>query len=156
MRTIDIPGGTADIIDAPEEWTPRRRRPIELLASRMGQVMEQVRTAARILCDGDLIDDRSGQKDADGDPAFPGADINLTERQLELLSRLNDATTWAMLHSWTLPIPLPSSPEDMLDSTPPDVYDSLRLETAKIAVGDGGFTPDAVGDTESPTGASED
>lgn len=154
-RVIDIPGGTATILDSPSEWTPRRKKPVELIAGRLGNVMRQIGTARRILVEGDLLDDRSAQRGEDGELLFTGPDLDLTERQYELMSRLNDATCWAMLLGWSLPLPLPASPEALLDDCPGDVYDALRVQTSKRIVGDpgAGFEPDAgVEDPDSPTG----
>lgn len=153
-REISIPGGTATILDSPSEWTPRRKRPIELVAGRLGNVMRLIPDAARILVDGDVIDDRSGKVGEDGKPSFTGPDLNLSERQYELLNQLNDATCWAMLLDWSLDLPLPASPAAMLDDCPGDVYDALRVETSKRIVADpaAGFEPDAVEEPDSPTG----
>jgi hypothetical protein len=147
--TVKIPGGEAVLIDSPDEMTGRRRRPAELIGARIGRVMEAVQKAARIYCEGELFEDRSEQmKDAeDGTkvPVFPGPDVDLTEKQLELTFKLNDAVICGLLLSWTLDRPIPTSPDELLDLDTP-VLDALREEAAKInaAMGDGGFTVDAL------------
>lgn len=162
--TVDVPGGTATLRSDRSELTQRRLRPIELVAARVGgDTVQRLQTAARIWCDGDLIDDRSGQKDDAGDLVFTGEDVHLTERQLELLSRMGDAVAWSLLESWTLDRALPDTPDGLLD-LPSDLYQALVSETAKLnaKIGTGGFdldeamagadTPEGV-DTTLPTGA---
>jgi hypothetical protein len=153
--TVQIPGGEAELLDNRAELTPRRRREIELIAARVGRKVEAAQTARRILCEGDLIVDNTETLDDDGKPAFTGADVELSESELRLLGRLNDAIAWALLKSWTLEIPLPKDPDELLD-IPGDVYDVLRQKAAEVnaALGDGGFTVDAVEDRTSPTGDS--
>lgn len=154
-RKINLPGGHhAMLISEGTEWTPRRRRPLELIAARVGHLMPALQAAGRILCDGDVIEDRTGQKNEAGEPLFPGPDLDLTERQLALTSRLNDAVAWGMLLFWSLEQPIPESPEAMLDECPADVYDTLRAEAAKRVLSDpaAGFSVDAIEDPASPTG----
>ncbi|MGN6607963.1 MAG: hypothetical protein ACTHMS_13250 [Jatrophihabitans sp.] len=152
-RTIDLPGGaTAVLADNKNEITPRRRREVEILGSRLGRLMEPLMTAARILCEGDVIEDRSTLRTDDGDPKYPGPDVDLTEQQLRLLSRLNDATVFAILRSWSLG-PLPATADDLLDLDPA-VYDALRLEAAKASdiFARDEFSVDNIEDPASPTG----
>lgn len=153
-QKIDLPdGGWAVLADTKAEMSPRKRRPMELVAARLGRVMEDLVVARRILVDGDVVDDRSEKRDKDGELRFQGPDINLTERQYELLSRLNDATVFGLLLDWSLG-PLPERPDDLLDSDPA-VYDTLRLEAAKISIAinsSSGFNVDSVEDLASPTG----
>lgn len=153
-RIIDLPGEQkATLATELSEWTPRRRRPMELVGARLGGVMPLLQKAGRILCDGDVIEDRTGQVDDQGERVFPGPDVDLTERQLALTSRFNDAIAWGMLLDWTLDQPVPDSPDDMLDDCPADVYDALRIAAARQAIADGGFDVDTgVENPESPTG----
>ena len=150
--TFDIPGGQATMIDRRDEVKPRRRREVELIASRVGTVVVAASQAARLYCGEDLVVDNSDVKDDDGEPVFSG-DVHLTEHQLRMLARLNDAVTWALLTGWTLPEPLPEDPDALLDIDAP-VFDALRQKAAELnaAMGDGGFTVDAVEDREAPTG----
>lgn len=151
--TIEIPGGQAVMHDRRDEVTPRRRREVELIASRVGQVVVAASKAARLYCGEDLVVDNSDVKDPKtGEPVFSG-DVHLTEHQLRMMARLTDAVTWALLVSWTLPEPLPEDPDALLD-IPGPVFDTLRQKAAELnaAMGDGGFTVDAVEDRDSPTG----
>jgi hypothetical protein len=155
MITITVPGGEAVLCDSAGELSPRRRRPIELVASRIGKQVEAASVAARLLCDGDVIQDNSATLLADGTPAFTGPDVDLSERDLELFMRLNDAMAWAVLKSWTLDLPLPACVADFME-IPIDVYDVIREKAAeinaKLTVEAEGFTVDAVEDPASPTG----
>jgi hypothetical protein len=142
--TVEIPGGKATFRSSPEELTARRKRPVELIGARIGQVFGSLPAAARILVDGEILEDRTEDVKADGTPLFAGPAVDLTVKQIELLSMLNDAVTWMLLESWTLDLPLPESPDAILD-LPGPLYDALRTEAAKInaEVGDGGFTADS-------------
>jgi hypothetical protein len=154
--TIEVPGGEVVLLDAPGEMTPRRRREIEIVASRIGRKIEVIQNASRILCDGDVVVDQSEEKDAEGELKFTGGDVEVSEREFRLMNRLNDAVAWAMLKSWTLPQPLPASPEEFLDDCPIAVYDVLREKAAEISAGlelaAAQFGVDGVEDTASPTG----
>lgn len=143
-RTVEIPGGKATFRDAADELTARRKRPVENIGARIGSVFQALPSAARIYCDGDVIEDRSEVTKKDGTPAFPGPDVHLSARQLDLLNSLTDAVTWMLLESWTLDLPLPEDPDGMLD-LPGPLYDELRGLAAAInaEVGDGGFTADS-------------
>jgi hypothetical protein len=167
MIKIHIPDGEASIRTLANEVSPRRRREIELIAARLGQVLPAVQSAARILVDGDVMDDRSKQRHKQGPrkgkPVFTGADVDLTVKQLRLLSDLNDAIVWSLLDGWTLDLPLPRTPDDLLD-LPGDVYDALREQCSAVYLGidpTGGFGPGALPepgsdeplDTTSPTSA---
>lgn len=155
MITVQIPGGEAVLCDSSSELSPRRRRPIEIIAARVGKKVEAASVAARIVCDGDVIQDNSEVLLEDGSPAFKGGDVEVTERELELFMRLNDAMAWAVLKSWTLDLEVPETVADFME-IPVDVYDVIREKAAeinaKLTVESGGFTPDGVEDPESPTG----
>lgn len=146
---IDIPGGTATLRSDRSELTERMMRPIQLIGMRLGRaVMDGLPTAGRILCEGDVIDDRTSQVDDHGERVFPGPDLDLSERQLAHLHRMGEAVTWALLVSWTLDLPLPDSPDGMLD-LPQGVYRPLADEAARInaRMGSGGFDLDEAMDT---------
>lgn len=167
MIKVNIPNGEAEIRTLANEVSPRRRREIEIIAAQLGTVLPRVQSAARILVDGEVMDDRSKQRHKQGPkkgkPVFTGADVDLTVKQLRLLSDLNDAIVWSLLAGWTIDEPLPSKPDDLLD-LPSDVYDSLREQCSAIYLGidpTGGFGPGALPapgsdeplDTTSPTSA---
>lgn len=141
---IEIPGGKATLRSDRSELTQRRLQPITLISARMGKgVSEQLFTAGRILCEGDVLDDRTDQLDDKGERVFPGPDVNLSERQLEHLTKMGVAVAWALLKEWTLDRPLPESPDAMLD-LPPDLCGAIVAEAAQInaRMGGGGFTVD--------------
>lgn len=146
---IEIPGGKATLRDKRSELTQRRLEPIEAIGARLGRgVLEGLTNAGRILCEGDVIDDRTDQLDDEGKPVFDGPDVDLSERQLAQLTRMGRAVAWALLASWTLDQPLPATPDDLLDLDP-DLYQALILESAKVnaKIGGGGFTVDEAMDT---------
>lgn len=182
--TITIPGGTAELY-GPRELTPRRRKPSELLATMLGRTLTQIGTAQRLLCDGLVVEDRTRILEKDGEIVpvgededidqviaesgatrkYLGPDLDLTRSQLALINELNDVGAWALLKSWTLPDPLPATPDAFLD-IPGPVYDAVRAEAAKIIAESKDiatvFSPDALGDdpdqadTSLPTSASAD
>lgn len=124
---------------APEQITPRRRRPIEILIARLGTVPQHLTSAARVFLDGDLLEDRTDQVSKDGARLCTGPDLHLTERQWILVHDMNLAIAWALLEAWSLPDPLPATPDELLD-VPPGVYDTVMaaaaVATAQL-VGDG-------------------
>lgn len=151
-KTVDIPGGQA-VLATQAEVSPRRRRPVAVVSSMIGRKLPELQAATRIFCDDMLIEDHTGEVKDDGTPRYVGGDCHVTRAQLELLQELNDVSAWAMLVSWTLPIPLPGTPDEFMD-IPPDVYDALREEAAVLIVmGEGGgFSLDEAmsGDPDSP------
>lgn len=165
MKNIEIPGGTATLCSEAAELSPRRRREVELLSARLGPVLQVINLAGRLLCEGDVIEDRRKEKwdkgPRKGKAKYPGPDLDMTENQLRLLNRLNDAIVWVLLVSWSLARPLPATPDDLLD-LPADLYDSLRDQAAATYLGidqEGGFTAAALPadgsepDTSLPTSA---
>ena len=143
--TIDIPGGEAVLTDEQGKLSPRRRREIEVVSSRIGRKLETIIKAERILVDGDLVDKREQVLDPEtGEPRFVG-EIDLSEHEFRLLGRLSDTIAWALLESWTLDLPLPATPDAFLD-VPQGVFDAIREAAAKVnaEMGDGGFTVDAL------------
>lgn len=155
MQEVEIPGGTAVMFDKQAELSPRRRRPIELVTSRIGRKVELMSKATRIICDTDVVVDHSEERNEDGTPKFTGGDIDVTERELGLMMRLNDVMALALLKEWTIEHPLPRT-EDEFGEIPIDVYDALRKHAAKInaAFQEAGdqFGPDAIEVPDSPTG----
>jgi hypothetical protein len=154
-EVVKIPGGEATLINSPGELSPRRRRPIEILSSRIGRKLEAIQNASRLLCEGDVVIDQSDETLEDGSPKFTGGDVEVSERELGLVMRLNDTIAFSLLKSWTIPHRFPESADEFLDC-PPDVFDALREHAARINAelqsrGDG-FTVDSVEDKGSPTG----
>jgi hypothetical protein len=155
--TFDVPGGTVTMLTTRDEVTAGRMREVELVAARVGAKVTAAAQAVRIYCEGDLVVDNSDEKDADGEPVFTGPEVHLSEHELRLMGKLNDAISWALLESWSLDRPLPETPAELLD-IPYSVFSVMREKGAELnaAMGDGGFTVDAVEDRQSPTGDSGD
>lgn len=151
-EVVEIPGGTAVLLNKAVELSPRRRRPIEIVSSRIGRKVDAVSSAARLICEGDVVLDQSAVLNEDGTPKFEG-DVEVNERELGLIMRLNDVMALALLQSWTIDHPLPRTEDEFAD-IPIDVYDALREHTARINANlrDAGFTVDSVEDPTSPTG----
>ncbi|HEY3714380.1 MAG TPA: hypothetical protein VGL39_07635 [Jatrophihabitantaceae bacterium] len=149
---IPLPGGgTATIRDA-SQLTGRQRRPMELAGARMGPVLDRLQRATRVLVEGEVFEDRSGEVDKRGRRLYTGPDVDLTEKQFERLARINDALAWALLESWTLDLELPESPDDLLD-LPGDLYDTLIA--AAIHVGTGAVLDAAPADLDEPAAAPD-
>lgn len=142
MHTIDIPGGQATFLDR-DEITPRRLRPIQEATLQMGHLMTDIMQAQSV----------GGE---DQRPELPGASLpDMDANQAHLFASLQDLTTWAYLKSWTLPDPIPDSPDGLQDLSMP-VYNALAAEGARMFTAADGFTvgPETVDDKTSPTGAS--
>lgn len=136
MPTVNIPGGTATLRE-PEQLKVKHRRPIQILVGSLGQARAE--ELQRTIAEG-------GIRALDT--------LGLTEHEYELIFRMNEATLFAFLESWTIDDPLPLSADDVGDMRG-DVYDALMIEAAKVrTVPDDRFTLAAVEDLSSPTGAS--
>jgi len=150
-RSIEIPGGTAELFDD-AELTPRRQRPVQELALQVGSLMDRIAQANKVTT-----------SDGDGDvqPTLGGVDVEISDRQAEQLARLGDLVSFMYLKSWTLDAPLPATADDLLD-LPLPVYNAISKAAAKSYNGtdggavSGGFeASDAtLEDETSPTGAS--
>ena len=89
--------------------------------------------------------------------------LGLTEEELDLVIRVQEATVFAWLESWTLPDPLPERAAD-IGRMPGVVFDALVAESGRLTretayrAPDGSlvdpFSVDAVEDADSPTGAT--
>ena len=115
MSTIEIPGGTATFRD--KLTTERQRRPIKVAASAASDAIGEV---ADQIVDGDVKPE----------------DVKMSDIHMDLagaasMATFQDAVILAYLESWTLPQPLPTSIDAMLDLDP-DVYDALSVEAARI------------------------
>lgn len=134
---VDIPGGKATFRD-PDQVTVRHRRPIQILAGVLGQGRAQQITQA--IAAGASLDS-----------------LSLSEREFDVLFRMNEATLFALLESWTLDAPLPRTAEEVGDMRGV-VYDVLTEEASKLNAAlvdaDAGLTLAAIEDDDSPTGAS--
>lgn len=134
---VDIPGGTATFRD-PDALAVRHRRPVQVLAGVLGQDRSQ--QIGQSLAAGATLDS-----------------LGLDEREYLILLRMNEATLYALLESWSIGDPLPRTADEIGDMNG-IVYDALMAEAARLSLtlagDDEQFTLAAVGDTDSPTGAS--
>ena len=131
---IEIPGGTATFRD-PDQLAVRHRRPVQVLAGVLGH--ERAQQIGQALAGGATLDS-----------------LSLDEREYLILLRMNEATLFALLESWTIGDPMPQSADDVGDMNCV-VYEALMAEASRINMAaDDGFTLAAVKDPESPTGAS--
>ena len=154
--TVEIPGGEAVLSSTRAEMTPRKIREVELLQSRLGRKITDAVGASMVTCEGDVVVDNRDELNEDGSPKFTADPVDVSERELRLMSKLTDAWTWALLRSWTLPEPLPATPDDLLD-LPLDLFGALRIAASKIVADmmtEADFTVDSVEDRNSPTGDS--
>lgn len=119
-RTVEIPGGTAELFDR-DELTPRRRIPAKALLYRADDLLAKIASARTVTKPDGESDTRA---------ALNGPDVRLTQYEAETLEQLQYATTWGWLKSWTLDIPLPATWEDLLD-VPSHITDALNLEVQK-------------------------
>jgi hypothetical protein len=149
-RTIEIPGGAAELFTQ-EELTPRRQKPVKSLFFRSGALLDKLANNSKVIHPDGSVEE---------DPNLPAGVVQLSQADADLLVDIQYATTWAYLKSWTLDLPLPKSPDELLD-IPSHIVDVLNREAKAI---DGGvpiaaaFEPSEVTleDEDSPTGASGD
>lgn len=119
MHTVEIPGGTAELLDV-EDMTPRRSRALEVVQYRYPTLMQRL---AQQDADYEAAKAKA-KKDGTEAPAMP--DAHLTESEAEGLALMQDATIYAQLGSWTLDIPRPQT-LDQVQDMPLQVYNALKL-----------------------------
>jgi hypothetical protein len=120
-RSIEIPGGTAELFDD-AELTPRRQRPVQELALQVGALMERLAHAKKVTTPDGETDER---------PSLSGLeDIEISDRQAAQLTRLQDLVTFMYLKSWSLPDPLPADADALLD-LPSALYDVISKAAAQ-------------------------
>jgi hypothetical protein len=107
-HTVEIPGGTAELLDA-TEMTPRRIRAMEVIQFQHPDLMAKL-----------------SQQDETSNP-----DVN--EDEANVLLRMKDATLYAQLASWTLDIPRPET-VDAVQDIPLDVYNALTAAIMEARV----------------------
>lgn len=149
-RTIDIPGGTAELY-LREELTPRRQKPVKSLFFRSGSLLDKLQKNATVVHPDGSVDEN---------PGLPEGVLHLTVEEADLLVDIQYATTWGYLKSWTLDIPVPRSVDELMD-VPTNIVDVLNAEAKAIDKGvpiSADFEPgdETVDDEDSPTGASGD
>ena len=146
-RTIQIPGGTAELFDR-DELTPRRRIPAKALLYRADDLLAKISTARTVT---------NPDGETDTRPALSGEDVRLTQYEAETLEHLQYATTRGWLKSWTIDIPFPATWEDLLD-VPSNITEVLNAEVQRQGnpeiADDFEISKETLEDKESFTGAT--
>lgn len=154
--TVTIPGGTAEILGK-DELTARRQRAIEVVALLSAPVVKKVQAAGRAVTpDGQEIT-AAGSAEAQAVAADAIASVHLTEDEAALFFKIQDASIYAHLLSWTLPAPRPDS-IDAVQDMPVNVYEALReaVNDATQADPAESFEPNdaSLENPDSPSGSS--
>jgi hypothetical protein len=111
MKTVPIPGGTADLREQ-TEIKVRHRRLVESASVGAATALAKLPSEQAEL------------------EAATLAELALTEAEADNLFRLQDATIVAALDSWTLPDPLPTLAT--VGDLAPEVYDALAEATRDL------------------------
>lgn len=155
-KTIDIPGGTAEIL-TPDEMTPRRNRAVQVIALQAGPVLKKMQSAGSLTLPDGTVKENPDAADL--------PDVELTESEAAMFFKITDATIYANLKSWTLTLPDGTPrprPEtvDAVQDIPQDVYDALSaaINSQQAASTADRFEPNdaTVADPASPFGSSGD
>jgi hypothetical protein len=109
---VPLPGGYEAVLR--EKTTVGQRRAIQKAAFGASGLVSRVKEQAPDEADGDAV-----------------IQMVVSPDEADSLFSLGDATILALLESWTLPDPLPTTPEDLL-SIDGDVYDALLAASAKL------------------------
>ena len=133
MRTIEIPGGWANLRET-SEMKQKHRRLIEIAAMAAAHVMDKMPD--------DIDVETTKMTDI---PA-------LTKADAAAITDLQDATIIALLDSWTLPQPLPTL--DTIGDLDIGVYDALAAEASKVNVAATRVSFEPNPDQASPTSPS--
>jgi len=129
LHTVNIPGGTAELLDL-EDMTPRRTRAMDVIQFRYPALMAKL-TRQEIEHQANVA-----AAQAAGQPVPDMPDPHLSEAEAEALALMENATIYAQLGSWTLDIPRPET-VDAVQDMPLSVYNAL-----KIAIMEARVTPD--------------
>jgi hypothetical protein len=152
--TVQIPGGTAELLTT-EEMTPRRQRATQVIALQASPLMKKLNRAGSLtLPDGSVKDNPAAGVDA-----LP--DIELSETEAALFFKITDASIYAHLKSWTLtnpdgtPLARPETIDGVQDMPSP-VYDALSAAINAMQPVTAQFEPSdsTVADPASPFGVS--
>lgn len=132
--TVEIPGGTATLLDADDELSVRREHLIEKYGMAAASLVAKL--------------------PADADPAKPETltGFNITPDEAQLIINMYDAILIALLESWTLDRPLPTM--DTIGDLPASIYRPLMTAVRGNPGAAGGVNFDATPDKDSPTGPS--
>ncbi|GGH93742.1 hypothetical protein ACFFGR_09165 [Arthrobacter liuii] len=145
--TVTIPGGTAEIL-TPDELTPRRQRAVQVVALQAAPLIKKMQSAGTL-----NLPDGSVKPNPDATAGMP--DVNLTEDEANLFFRIQDASIYTHLKSWTLDIPRPET-IDAVQDIPSPVYDALSTAINTQAPVQAQFEPSetTLEDKGSPFGES--
>jgi hypothetical protein len=149
--TVTIPGGTAELLER-TELTARRQRAIEVITLQSPSLIKKMNSAGKVKTPDGQVIDNPDTTDADALP-----EIELDEKEATLFFRIQDATLYAMLKSWTLPQPTPET-VDAVQDLPAPVYAALMQGVKDAPSSDAAsFAPNdaSVEDKASPFGNSE-
>lgn len=113
-RTIEIPGGTAELFER-DELTPAHRIPITAFRYRYQDLFNEVAAASSV---------ESPAGDVEENPALQGPHRRLTQEEAEVLQHYQYLVTFGWLKSWTINHAFPTSWEDLLN-VPLNVTDAL-------------------------------
>lgn len=147
----DIPGGRAELFER-DELTARRQLPGKMILNANAALIQRVTVAAVV---------KSPKGELELNPGLvTEEEFHLSEADMLVLERLQCATTWARLKSWTLDRVLPATPDDLLDLQPA-VYETLKAACQEQQGKESGTVADlfepsdtSLEDTESPFGNS--
>lgn len=156
-HVVRIPGGTA-VLRNPATLSVRQKRPLQILAQTLGTRRYSEIIDARNVAPppDDMM--TPAQKEAAEQAAIDAQDaLHLTRNEWAILYEMTDATIFALLDSWTIPVELPTSIDDVQEIADSGVYDALAVAAGAFMaehIAKNGFGLEAIEHPESPTGAS--
>jgi hypothetical protein len=137
VQRINLPDGQWVDIRSQEEITTRGRRAITAVASGLGTALPKL---------------------AGVDPHADIGTLGLTEVEVDVVMRMQEATVAAFLAAWSFPEPLPTAAT--MGDIPAALYDLLSDVTAESGAGVANLTldtgaGDGTPDPKGPSGASK-
>lgn len=115
-KTVQIPGGTAELFDR-NELTPAHRIPVTAFRYRYRDLFEAVEAASSI---------ETPEGNVESSDILQGAPKRLTQEEAETLQHYQYIVVFGWLKSWTISHPFPASWEDLLN-VPLEVMDTLNV-----------------------------
>jgi hypothetical protein len=150
MRTVEIPGGTADFREQGKDEIPGRS--VKLMRAAAVAAASELSSFPELFEPG-----RPGETDAERTarlaPRMEG--VAFSTRQAMAWDNVREATVVALLKTWTLDRSLPTL--ESIGDLPDDLYDALLNEVGGMSAADievDFSPPDRAGLEESPTGPS--
>ena len=149
-----LPGRNVARFFRPAELSPRKSRELDVYEMTLMPKIRQLAVAQRIVGpDGETLAE---------DDALGGMVVGLSLDESRQLFEMMDTSVWVYLKSWTLkdgngmPLPLPVSPDALLDLQP-EIYKALVAHASAITqeqmTKPAPFSVDSIEDPDSPTGA---